>query len=365
MKKLERGKGHYGFLISLCILLFVGLLSVASASSYEGLTKMGDNLYFIKKQVFFLAVGLVLFFFATRLPIGLVHKLSLPFFLLSLGLCALLYTPLGVSHYNSVRWLKIPGLGFEFMPSDLLKYASILYLSKFLVDHKKTLGSFQTFIQIILIIGASTGLVILRDFSTGMVIGLSLFSLFFIMGMRGYQFVLSLAGGLGLAYVMVTTMPYRMERMMSFLDPFDDIKDTDWQLANSLFAHGIGGFFGVGYLNSTLKQGYLPMSYNDFIFPIIGEEWGFLGTSFVVLMYFLLTLSGLQIASRCKSLYRQLVAVGITICIAIQAFFNMGVSIGILPVTGLTLPFISYGGTSLWMSLMAAGLVFGLSKQGN
>lgn len=353
---------HLGLLLSIVLLLIVGVLFVASASSYEGLAKMGNNLHFIKRHLVFLLTGLCFFVLASRMSIDFIRRMSLPFFVLSVFLCALLYTPLGVSHYNSVRWLKIPLVGFEFMPSDLLKYASIFYLSDYLVKNRRTTRKFKTFAVIIGIIGLSTGLVILRDFSTGMVIGLSLLSLFFVLGMEPYQYALSGLGGGALAFLMIRMMPYRMERMMSFIDPFDDIQDTDWQLANSLFAHGIGGFWGVGYLNSRLKQGYLPMSYNDFIFPIIGEEWGFLGTTFVVLLYFIFTLSGLQVASRCKNLYEQLIATGITVCISIQAFFNMGVTIGILPVTGLTLPFISYGGTSLWVCLVAAGILLGRSK---
>lgn len=360
---MRRRSFHLGLFISVVLLLIVGVLFVASASSYEGLAKMGDNMHFIKRHLIFLVIGLFFFFLATRLPIHFIRRLSFPLFILSIVLCSLLYTPLGVSHFNSVRWLKIPLIGFEFMPSDLIKYSSILYLSDYLVKNQARTGKFKTFVVIIGIIGVSTGLVILRDFSTGMVIGLTLMSLFFVMGMKPYQFVLSGVGGGILAYTMIRMMPYRMERMMSFIDPFDDIQDTDWQLANSLFAHGIGGFFGVGYLNSRLKQGYLPMSYNDFIFPIIGEEWGFIGTTFVVLLYLGFTLSGLQIASRCKKPYDQLVATGITMCISIQAFFNMGVSIGILPVTGLTLPFISYGGTSLWVCLIASGILLGLSRK--
>lgn len=360
---MKKKSFHLGLLTSIIILLILGVLFVASASSYEGLTKMGNNLHFIKRHLIFLATGLVFFYLSTRISTKAIRKLSLPFFALSVFLCLLLYTPLGVSHYNSVRWLKIPVVGFEFMPSDLLKYASIFYLSDYLVRHRKSIGEFKTFFMIIVIIGISTGLVILRDFSTGMVIGLTLMALFFVMGMKLYQGIISAVGGGALAYIMIRMMPYRMERMMSFLDPFDDIQDTDWQLANSLFAHGIGGFWGVGYLNSRLKQGYLPMSYNDFIFPIIGEEWGFVGTFFVVIVYFLFTFFGLQVASRCKNPYEQLIGTGITMSIAIQAFFNMGVSIGILPVTGLTLPFISYGGTSLWVCLVASGILLGLSKK--
>lgn len=351
-------------LLSVIGLSLAGVLMIASSSYPEGLTKFNDGLHFIKRHLVFLMLGIGISFAASRMSLNYIRRKSLLFFLISFVLCLLLFTGMGQSHWGQTRWLRIPGIGIEFMPSDLIKFTSIFYLADFMLRHKNTLHTGKTFFGVLVIIGMSVGPIIFKDFSTGIVIGVSLLALFFLMGIRLYQGSIIILLGSAASYLFLTLdrFAYRKKRLLAFMDPFDDIPDTDWQLAHSLYALGIGGFKGEGPFRSRLKQGYLPLPYNDFIFPVIGEEWGFLGTTFIILLYALFCWRGFYIGVKAKSLYEKLVAAGITVSIGIQAFFNMGVTMGILPVTGLPLPLISYGGTSLIVTFAAIGILFGIGR---
>ncbi|MDO5713730.1 MAG: putative peptidoglycan glycosyltransferase FtsW [Tissierellia bacterium] len=363
MKKKMKGKDPL-FLLSVFLIIIIGIVMIASSSYPEGLAKFNNGLYFLKRHLVFLVLGLIISWICSRISLQFIRKLSGLFFFISLILCLLLYTKLGIDHWGSVRWLKIPILNMEFMPSDLIKFASIFYFTDFILRHRNTIHQMETFIKILLIIGLSVGPIIFKDFSTGIVIGVSLLAIFYLMGIRLYQGgIIVFLGGFA-TYLLLTLerFAYRKKRLLAFLDPFDDIPDTDWQLAHSLYALGIGGFKGEGPFQSRLKQGYLPLSYNDFIFPIIGEEWGFIGTTTVLVLYFILCFRGYYFAIQAEDLYAKLVAVGITTSIGIQVFFNTGVAMGILPVTGLPLPLISYGGTSLIVTFAALGVLYGINR---
>lgn len=361
-KKKRRYKDPL-FIITLWALTFIGIFMIASSSYPEGITKFNDGLHFLKRHLIFVVIGIFTYQVTSRVPSIMIRKLSFLMFLFSLGLCLLLYTSLGVDHWGQVRWLRVPGTGFEFMPSDLIKFTSVFYLSDFLLRHRKELGTFVGFLKVIAIIGLSVGPIIPKDFSTGVVIGAALLSVYFLVGIRRYQWLFLGGIGTALVYAMLTMerFAYRKERLLSFTDPFNDIADTDWQLHYALYALGIGGFYGQGPFQSRLKQGYLPLCYNDFIFPIIGEEWGFIGTAVIVILFGILCWRGLYFAIKTEDLYDKFIATGITVSISVQAFFNMGVSMGILPVTGLPLPFISYGGTSLIVTFAAIGVLAGIS----
>lgn len=342
-------------------LIFVGVFIVASSSWSEGIKEGLGGSYYLHKHLIFLFIGIVVACIAYLLPTKFIKKFSGLLWLVSILLCLLLFTKLAKSVNGSARWLQIPGLPFLFMPADLLKYSSILFLANLLTIFRQN-GKKEGFFPIIFVIGMSVGVVIIRDFSSATVIALSLLSMFFVSGISFMEFLsITAVSSVGF-YGMLMKFSYRVERLLSFRDPFDDIADTDWQLANSLYALGMGSLTGVGYFKSRQKFSYLPESYNDFIFAIFGEEFGFIGVFLVILLFLILVFRGLQIANYNNKFYEKNLAIGITSSIGIQAFFNMGVASGVLPVTGITLPYISYGGTALVLVLGISGLLLKLSR---
>lgn len=363
MRKIVKSKNSLDWVLvaSVLVLCLIGLLMVASASWPEAVTSDEGPYYYAIRHLVYLVLGLVLAALATAFPLSWIRRLALPMWLISLFLCLLLWTPLGEGAKGSTRWLRLPLLGFTFMPSDLLKFSSIILFAS-LLDHLRGRGAKRGFLVLMGVLGASVLIVIVRDFSSAMVIGVSLGAMFLVAGMN----ILELGASLGLGAVaivfMINKYAYRLERMQSFRDPFDDIADTDWQLANSLFAFAMGGIRGVGYFQSRQRFTYVPEAYNDFIFAILGEELGLVGTSLVVILFAIFTWRGIRISIGHRDTFKKLLALGLTLAISIQAFFNMGVTLGLLPVTGITLPFISYGGTSLVVNLVSAGILLNLSK---
>lgn len=350
-------------LVVLILLLSVGVLMVTSASWPEGIKMFKDGFHYTKLQVVYIILGCVLMYISSKVPIRAYKNLSFIMFLISFGLVMLLYTGAGREHYGQVRWLNIPIINREFMPSDLIKFTSIFYLARFLDENMSALKKANTFVIILLIFAMSVVPIILKDFSTSIVVAASLLSVFFIMGISLYQWLtMGIAGWLGVKFLLID-VPYRYERLTAFIDPFDDLSDSDFQLAHSLYAIGMGSFSGVGPFQSRQKYTYIPKAHNDFIFSIIGEEFGFVGGLFVMLLFMFFVYRGYYIAINARTRYEKLVAVGITTSIGLQAFFNIGVTMGILPVTGITLPFISYGGTSIMITLIAVGVLFGISKR--
>ena len=350
-------------LIDIVLLLVMGVFMVASSSWAAGMQDGNAGTYYLKRHLLYLALGIGAAFVGYILPVKFYRKVALPLWVVSILLCGLVAAGFGVTINGATRWLQVPGTGFRFMPSDLLKYTSIFYVAHLCVLHRKNHRK-KGFLAIMCVIGVSVIVVAKEDFSSASVIGLSLFSTFFISGIRFHEFVAVLgAGALGF-FLFAIRVPYRMKRLTSFLDPFDDIPNTDWQLANSLYALGMGSITGVGYFQSNQKFNNLPEAYNDFIFAIIGEELGLIGTFSVIALFAFFVYRGFQVAVVQEGLYEKLLASGIFVSIGFQAFFNMGVAAGILPVTGLTLPFISYGGTALILVMGMSGILLRLSGKG-
>ena len=350
-------------LIAIVLLLIIGVFMVASSSFTEGLAEYGKGTHFLERHLLFLIIGMVAAGAGYVLPLKVFQRLALPMWALSMVLCAALYTRLGVNVNGATRWLAIPGTKIQFMPADILKYASIFYTANLCVLHrgKKKKGGF---LPIVTVIGLSVGIVMKEDFSSAMVIAISLLGMFFISGMNLTEFVSVLSMGIAFMYIFVFRVDYRMKRLTSFINPFDDIGNTDWQLAHSLYAIGTGSVTGIGYFRSHEVFDRLPEAYNDFIFAVIGEEFGFIGTTAVIALFALFIQRGFLTALKQRGLYERLIATGIFLSIGLQAFFNMGVAVGILPVTGLTLPYISFGGTALIFVMGMSGILLRLSRKG-
>lgn len=346
--------------VTILILCIIGIFLVGSSSWPESIKDGGNGYTYLKRHLVFLAMGLVVMGIAYKFPLSYIRKMSGILWVISLGFCLLLFTSLAVSAYGSARWLRIPGIGIQFMPSDLLKHASVIFFAHLIaLSHGQQNRNFGALLFVLII---SVGIVVLRDFSTAAVIGTSMVFMLFVAGLNLIEGLIILFGGLLGAGAMIVFYPYRVTRLLSFLDPFDDIANTDWQLSNSLYAFGLGGIKGVGFLQSRQRFSYIPEAYNDFIFAVLGEEFGLIGTVIVTFLFLVIIFRGYRIAFAQQDVFKKILAIGITTSLGVQAFFNIGVTIGIFPVTGITLPFISYGGTSLILSLGMSGILLQLSK---
>ena len=350
-------------LIVTILLLTFGFVSVLSASYPEGIKKFNDGYYYAKRHAFFLCLGIAGMVITANMKREYVKKLSPWMFLVTLGLVALLWTPLAKSNYGQARWIKLPGIGMKIQPSDFIKVTSVLYIAKILEDNYKKLHKKEVFIVLFLLIGISAGPILIRDFSTGFVIAAEIGAMYLVAGVYFYQFLIMGAiasGGLGL---LVFSVSYRKERVMSFFKgTAEKNADETYQITQALYAIAMGGKTGVGLFHSRQKYTNLPFAYNDFIFAIICEEFGALGGILLITLFFIFVCRGYRIAYKATNYFDKFTAVGLTTFIGIQAVFNIGVSVKFFPVTGITLPFISYGGTALIVSMAAVGLLLRISR---
>lgn len=353
-------------LANVVLLVIFGLFAVASASYPVALSKYNNGFHFLIRQIFWFMVGVVAFIFILIIPKKVITQNIKWLFPISVLLIILLFVPgFGKSVNGQVRWIKITE-SFSFQPSDLLKVAAIVYFSDFLSKHMKDLHSKDTFIKILIILGASVGPIMIKDFSTAIVIGFALFTIYVSAGMNKKEFLILL--GIGSIFILYVLRDpdnvFRLRRIFGFLDNNADPRSQDlYQITQSLYAIALGGYLGVGYFHSRQKYTNIPEAYTDFIFAVICEEFGFIGSLILVLLFVMFIFRGYLIAFRSKNLFNKFLAIGLTSFIGIQSFFNMGVSAKLLPVTGITLPFISYGGTALVMAMVSAALLIRISKE--
>jgi cell division protein FtsW len=352
-------------LLSTLILVGFGVVMVYSASFAVADQRIGDPYHFLKKQAMASALGIVLLLLAARMNYHLWQTLSLPLLLGSLVLLGVLIVP-GMRHEigGSSRWLKLAS--FSFQPSELAKLALVIYLARSLSRKEGRMKEFTVgFLPHLIILGVLFLLVLRQpDFGAGILFAALVFVMLFAGGTR----LVFLAGTLGavvpaLIYL-ACRADYRWERIVAFWNPWKDPGRTGFQIIQSFLAFGAGKVFGVGLGEGRQKLFYLPEVHTDFIFSVIGEELGLVGVSILIALFVLLVIRGFQICYRARDLFGTYLALGITVLIAIQALLNMGVVTGLLPTKGSTLPFISYGGTSLMVNLMAVGILLNIYSQG-
>ncbi len=358
----KKKASDFTLLLATIILVFIGIIMVFSSSWPDALYKKGDGYYFLKKQVLASALGVIAMLFFMNFNYKKLNKLALIIFILSIGTGFLIFTPLGVKIKGARRWVD---LGFiTFMPSDVIKLGSIIYLSKFLSKKKDNVRSlFKGLIPSLLIIGISCGMIYLqKDLGTTITLGLTLLSILFVAGMR----LSHMLGLVGLATVgmikAISAEGYRLKRIFSFMDPFAYIDNEGWQAVQSLYALGSGGLFGLGLGKSRQKFFYIPEPYNDFIFSIIGEELGFLGSLTVVMLLLLIIWRGIKIALSVDDLFGCLLATGIVSLLTVQSLIHIAVVTSSIPTTGIPLPLVSYGGTSLAIYMGAIGILLNISR---
>lgn len=344
-------------------LLAVGLAMVYSASGIRALDTRDDPSYFLVQQSMWAAIGLVGMFVAARVDYRHYRRVALPLLVVAVGLLALVLVPgVGTTAGGASRWLRISG-GVGLQPAELAKLALILYLAFWLASRRDRIGSASVTAGFAGLITLVAGLVVAEpDLGTAIVIVMVALCVYFAAGAR-----LAAFGALGLLAVVATAalaiaQPYRLQRVLTFLDPWSDPRGAGFQTIQSLYGLALGGPFGEGLGAGKEKFGFLPASYTDSIFAVIGNELGVLGTGTLIFLFLALAFRGIRIALRAPDVEGALLATGITMWIALQAWLNMAVVASLVPMTGITLPFISYGGSSLCVGLFAVGILLSVGK---
>lgn len=364
-KKVNKKKSvDFILLISTIALVFIGLIMVFSSSWPEGMIKHGDGYHFLKSQLFAVTLGFTGMIVMMNFKYSYLKKMALPIYILAIILGLLIFTPLGIEIKGAVRWIN---LGFTtFMPSDAIKLGTIVFYAAFLSNKGKDIKKlFKGTIPSLLIIGISCGLIYAqKDLGTTVTLASTLVSMFFIAGMNLFHLGFMGVGAVGALLYAITGEgnEYRMDRILAFRDPFADKLGSGWQAVQSLYALGSGGIFGLGLGKSRQKFFYIPEAHNDFIFAIIGEELGLLGTVLVLLLFMLVIWRGIIIAMKTEDTFGSFLATGITALIAIQSLINIAVVTSSIPTTGITLPFISAGGTSLLFTMAGVGILLNISR---
>jgi cell division protein FtsW len=344
-------------------LLAVGLIMVYSASAVWASYKFDDSFFFVKRQLLFAGVGVFAMFFLMNIDYWTWRTWAKVLLIVCFVLLILVLIPgIGVVRNGSRSWIGVGA--FSIQPSEFMKLAMIAFLAKFLSERQKMITSFKRGLlpSLSIVFLAFTMIMLQPDLGTGTVMVGTCVVMIFISGARISHFImLGMVGLVGFAGL-VLSAPYRIKRITSFLDPWSDPLGSGFQIIQSLYAIGPGGLFGLGLGQSRQKFFYLPEPQTDFIFAIISEELGFIGATFVLLLFALLLWRGIRISLGAPDLYGSLLAVGIISMIAIQVMINVGVVTGLMPVTGITLPFLSYGGSSLTLMLMAVGVLLNISR---
>lgn len=352
----------YALLIDIIFLTIFGLLMVYSASNIVAYYRYNDKSYFLKRQLLFTCIGIIGMYLMIRIDLQKLKKYTSTIFFISLVLLILVLIPgIGIVRGGARSWI---GFGtFNIQPSEVIKFALILLLAKYLSSYHKELKHLKNFVIIILLIGAIFGLIMLQpDFGTGLVIVISSIFMLFISGAPLKYFFMLLGVGIIGAGFLILSAPYRVLRILAFIDPWQDPLGSGFQGIQSLFAIAPSGFFGLGYNQSMQKHFFLPEPQNDFIFAIVVEELGLIGGIIMIGAYLFIFIKSIKISARVEDPYLSFLALGLGGSLFVQVFINIAVVIGLLPVTGITLPIISYGGSSLILTLISLGLLINISR---
>jgi cell division protein FtsW len=363
MKSVGREKKPDLILLLVTLLLVtIGTVMIYSSSSILATERYQDGQYFLKKQLFFLVLGLLLMVLMTRIPYYKLRKLAWPGIILSVVLLAVIWIPhVGVRAGGATRWLHL-GV-FSFQVSEMVKIALILFLAHFLTQRVNRIREIRQGILIPLsVTGVIAAMIVVQpDFGTTVIIAAITLLMIYLAGGRIAHLAGIAALFLPLAVWMLVHKSYRLTRLMTFLDPWKDPRHSGFQIIQSLISFGSGGALGVGIGDGMQKLFYLPEPHTDFILSVIAEEGGFIAVGLVLFLYIVLIIRGFQISLKAPELFGNLLAAGLTMMIALEAFINIAGVMGLIPLKGLALPFLSYGGTSLVMSLVAVGMLLNIS----
>lgn len=349
------------FISIVAILVAIGLIFIYSSSSVYAMEKFGSSQYFVKKQALGLLLGIIGIIFIFILPLKLIKKITPYLFFGSLALTAATMIP-GISQriHGSARWIRLFGLSFQ--PSEILKIAVIIYIAYFISKKENNLNSFfNAYLPVMIILGF-TSIILLRqpDFGLTVTIACTIITMLFVAKFNYKHLLLTFSAFIPAAIVLIALKPYRLQRILTFLNPWQDPQGSGFQIIQSLIAIGSGGLWGVGIANSKQKFFYLPMQHTDFIFSIIAEETGLIGSICIICLFIALLFFGIKISTRIQDTFSRFAILGLVVMISIQAIINLAVAAGLAPTKGIGLPFVSYGNTSLVCSLCMVGLIINI-----
>ncbi|MCP4649241.1 MAG: putative lipid II flippase FtsW [PVC group bacterium] len=345
------------------VLLCIGIVMIYSASAIYAYEVLEDSAFYLKRHLFYVLIGLVCAVGAMLIDYDKLRKWSKRLLILSFFLLLLLWVPgLGKQVGGARRWFRI--WIFSFQPSELAKFAMIVYTADFLARKKSYIQSFaHGFLPALIVLLLMSGLILIQpDLGTVMAMSIIFFIMFFIGGVKLTHITALILSSLPCLYVLIFSVPYRRNRILAFLDPWKDPHGTGFQIIQSLVALGSGGISGVGLGHGKQKLLYLPAAYTDFIFSIIGEEMGFIGTATIVFLCIMFLFYATKISLKAKDSFGQFLSFGLLSGLIIEAIINMAVVTSIFPTKGLPFPFISYGGTSLVFNMIYVGLILNIGR---
>ena len=359
---------NFLILFSFISLMSLGFIMVVSSSIYVADEMTGDPFYFASRQLIFISVGLLAMSIFLLLPSDFLFKADWVFMLISILLLVALFIPdIGTSVNGSIRWIRLGPINIQ--PSEVCKFSLILYISGYSVRRMSEINTLRSFLKPLFLLFIISLLIMGQpDLGSTAIICLLVVAILFYAGISFFQFsLLSILISL-LGYLAISSSPMRLARVLAFTDPFaeDVVRNAGWQLSNSLISIGQGGWFGLGIGNSFQKNFFLPEAHTDFIFAILVEELGIVGGLLLIGLFVVLFIGILRVALDSFSkdrLFQGYVSFGIMVLIAVQALFNMAVNIGLLPTKGLTLPFISYGGTSIIIMMSLIAIVIRINNE--
>ena len=360
--KLKKSKPDYFLLIAVVFLSLLGTLFIYSASRYSAESTYGDSLFFVKKQLIGIALGIVAMVFAGNIDYEKLKKFNILLVVLSVILLVLVFVPnIGVENYGAKRWIGFGGITLQ--PSEIAKFSLILFSASYVSNNPDKTRKFIGVLPIIMFGIIICGLIIIEpNMSITVCVCLLMLTMLFAAGMRIKHFIYMLAPAIVLGIVLIISEPYRLNRLEAFINPWSSPKGEGYQLLQSLYGLGSGGWFGVGLFNSRQKFAFLPFAESDFILSVIGEEIGFIGLLLFFFLLFFIVYRGFKIAKNAKNVFGFMLAVGISMIFGIQVLINALVVSGSIPPTGLPLPLVSSGNTSIIIFMAEFGVLFNISK---
>jgi cell division protein FtsW len=350
-------------LVSAVALLLFGLVMAYSASTYQGFYSYGSSWYFLKKQLLFAGIGLIVMYVLSRVDYRLLRKMAMPAALAVMGLLVLVAVPgIGSTINGARRWIDIFGTSLQ--PSELAKPATVLLLAALLAAKPSSLKTFKGFAIVTGVVFVPMAALILvgKDLSTTAVLAMTVSAILIVAGVRWGHLLTAGAAVAGVAAILIFSAPWRAARFTAFLDPWAHADTSGFQATQSLIAVGSGRVFGVGLGNSVQKSGFLPEQTTDMITGVIGEELGLIGILLLVLLYGLLAWAGFRLALTCREPFARYVCAGLTVAVVGQALLNLGAAMGMLPIMGVPLPLVSCGGTSLLAVLAGVGIMLNIAS---
>lgn len=347
------------------LILTLGIVMVTSSSYIIASGKFANGFYYTKKQGLAISIGLGVMYFFSIIDPSFWRRLAIPLLIIGMASLVLVLIPgLGVDMSGSRRWIGLP-FGFFLQPSELTKYALVIFMAQHLAKKGDSIKEFAVgFLPPVVVAGTAVSLILVQpDFGTGVIITAVASMTLFVGGVRLSHLLGAGVLCLPFLFQVAISADYRLSRIKGFLDPWADPQNTGYHIIQSLLAFGCGGFWGVGIGKGIQKLFYLPQPHTDFIFSVVSEELGFIGVFSVIVLFYILICRGLVVSIRCADPFEQYLAFGITSLIGLQALVNMAVAMGMLPTKGLPLPLVSLGGTSMIMNLAGLGILMAITKK--